>query len=459
MVPRHGFRFHAPDAHTTSRLEEAVGGRALPLDVVTLASRLLFAAPPVEGATPYVGVRASYDRSMELDELGGARARSPADAAVRLRQMLERAVAHALDGTARAAVLAGGGLDSAALLALAHRWGRENGVSVFAVALDFGGKGDDRPYLAALERHLGCEVLRVRPEDASGRIELFLRGVDAAPFTWPSGGMEVEALARARANGAEVVLTGVGAAELVDGEPRSLGRLALRAPRAALRSARVMRGFARPSSPVVAWVARPLLSALAPAAVHRWRSRRARTPLPLWAGPALRASLDAGHRSQERRSSTLETSMWALPHHEHLAWIRHQEDLAAGIECRQPFLEAHVRALVAEFEPSWLLEGGIRRGLFREAVRDLLPNVLLEREDKAGFEDGLRRFLMAAGGFDVLRPLVSVTELASLGLVDPRVLAEAFDAFERAPDDGEHWGNVWPVLAVEGFLRARSEAA
>lgn len=442
------FRFDAK-GRTAWRLEDVARGEAL--DVSALAARLLFASPIVPGATPYLGVRATFERStppLRLDARPPPRA--PEEAAAQLREGLTRAVAHALEGARRVAVLTGGGLDSSVLLALAHKWAEEHGASVFAASLDFEGPGDDRPHLAALARRLSCEVVRARPEDAAHRIDLLYRGVDAAPFTWPSGLMEIETLARARANGAEVILTGVGADELLDGEPRALSTLVRRDPLAAVRSARRLRGFDRPSRPLVDWLVRPLISRRLPATVHRWRARQQKVAPPPWAGPAVVDYLHAASRSAEGGS------IWERPHHEHLAWLRHQEDVAAKIACLQPYLEPAVRSLVGAFEPAWLLHGDVRRGLLREAFRDLLPRSLAEREDKATFENALRDLLLAAGGIDALRPLASVTELASHGLVAPARFAEAFAAFERAPMDNDHWLTCWPVLAVEAFLRGRA---
>lgn len=449
------FRFDAAEVPPAFRLAEIGQSRRFDLDLDVIADRLVLGSPPA-GATVLRGVRATYTRPFPLERLDEATpARTPLEAARRLRHGLERAVAHALQGATRAAVLTGGGVDSSALLALAHAWAREHGATIFAVALDFGGQGDDRPHLAALERHLSCEVVRVRPEDGAKRIDLLHRGVDAAPFTWPGGFMEVEALARAKANGAEVVLTGVGADEIFDGDPRALARIAMQSPLRGIRAARSMRGFDRPSWPVVEWVIRPLLARVQPPMVRAWRHRRRRPELPAWAGPRLADRLESRERAPDQEP---DATPWEHPYHEHLAWLRHQEDVAAGITCHPPFLERSLRALVRSFEPSWLLHAEIRRGLFREAVRDLLPASLVGRTDKARFELGLQRFLVAAGGFEMLRPLVSVRELSAAGLVVARRFQDAFAAFERAPDDGEQWANCWAVLAVEAFLRHRGAA-
>lgn len=448
--PRNAFRFEAGGGPTSARLEELVRGRAWDLDLSTVAERLLLGSPLDEGATLYAGVRASYLRHDELPALDARLPSGPGEAAQALRQAFEKAVAHALQGVRRAAVLTGGGVDSAALLGLAQRWARKSGATVFATTMDFGGEGDDRPYLAALERHLGCEVVRSRPEDAAKRFELLVDGVDAAPLTWPSAPMEVEALARARAHGAEVVLAGIGADELFDGEPTALARLARRRPLTAWASARRMRGFGRPRSPGWSWIVRPNVSAAMPSFVRRLRRRPLPSELPSWAGPALVAAEERRTRREPRSSTT-----WRARHHEHLAWLRHQEDLAAGIETRLVFLEPSLQALIATYPREWLVHRSIRRGLFREAVRDLLPAAVVDRTDKAHFEDGLHAWLVAAGGFDRLRPLASGERLAALGLVEPRPFREAFAAFEKSPTDGHHWGTIWPALSVEAFLRGR----
>jgi asparagine synthase (glutamine-hydrolysing) len=449
-------------ATKTRRLADAIEGRSVELDRATLASRVLLGSPLVTGATPYVGVRAEYVHTDPLPPREEPRARTAREAALQLRRALEAAVAHALRGVRRVAVATGGGLDSSALLALACRWARENDATVFGIALDFEGPGDDRPYLRAVEKHLGCEIVRVSPEDAVRQGHLVHTGVDAAPFTWPGGCMSVEKLARAREHGAEVMLTGVGADELLDGVPQSLGRLVRRGRVfRACRSALAMRGFEPAERPLVEWVLRPFVSSFIPRSLHALRVPLAPRDAPAWAGPVLLEYLRGVQaRLRDRvRGRPLE-GPWEKPYHEHLAWLRHQEEVAGGLERRQPFQEPSVRALVASFDPVWLVHGDIRRGLFREAIRDLLPASVVERLDKASFEVASARFIAATGGFSELRPLATVKELASLGIVEPKPFREAFDEFERAPtEEGMGWESVWPALAVEAFLRGRQLSA
>lgn len=439
------------------------------LDARTLAARCVYDCPIDVGATPYVGIRAERDPGDPLPPFEPTVARTAEEARTELRRALERATLHAMGGARRVAVMTGGGVDSAALLALAHRVGRERGVSVFAATMDFGGAGDDRPYLEQLERHLGCEVVRVRPEDAAAQTALLRSGVDAAPFTWPGGPLEVETFRRAKQHGAERVLFGVGGDELFDGEPYALGRALHRGIRRAFVAARALRGFGSPRRPVVSWVVRPFLGQLLPWSVQVWRSRRGAAQwTPAWAGPVLLSHIAAHQERREatarrlveerRRSPRLARRVWGPDHHEHVRWLMHQEALAAEIELRTPFLEASLRDLVFGFDPIHLLHGGIRRGLFREAVRDLLPQALVDREDKAEFGEAFARVFAESGGPSAFRDLATMRELDALGIVRAAAFGPAFERFARGEDGGEGYTWLVPALAVEGFVRAHRRA-
>lgn len=420
------------------------------------------------GETPYQGVTCTLEEPSVIAELADAPLpRSAADAARVLRAELEAAVDRALVSVRRVAVLAGGGVDSAGLLALAVEWARRTGGSAFAVALDFASPGDDRPHLDALETALGCEVVRVSPEEASPRISL-MHGVDAAPFPWPVAPMEVELMARARALGAERVLMGVGGDELLDGDPRSLsGFLSRGSVGSAFRSARALRGFDRPRFPFASWVVRPALARFMPRALRLRRARRNPVRIPTWAGPELIAYLNRAHDSRvadaaeslRREEDSLASSTAAEKRYrEYLAWCRHAQEVASGVERVDPFLDPTLTARVERFPAAWLLHGGMRRGLFREAMRGLLPSSVRLREDKASFEPAMTRFVSSAGGLSALRELASATELHAHGLVDRRAFTATFDGFVAAPEQREAWAALWPALSVEAFLRGHAQS-
>ncbi len=382
-----------------------------------------------------------------------------------LRRALERAVDVALVGVRRAAVLTGGGVDSSVLMGLASRWAERTGGTVFAVSLDFGGPGDDRPHLRALEQHLGCEVVRVRPEDAAPRIALLDTGADCAPAHSSTMPMEVEMLARARAHGAERVLGGAGGDELFGGAPSALANVARRGhPLRAIRTAHRLEGFSRPRSVTWSWVVRPLLGRYLPKRMRAARGRRhALVPTLPWAGPVVRSYLEEkrcllgeANRRVPRNASERFATLHDDAHQVVVASGRQVEEHVSGVDCWYPYLDPDLMAAVASMEPEYLIFGDRWRGLLRAAAHDLLPESLRERMDKAHFEPAMRRWIEAAGGLASLRPLASGRELGALGLVEPAAFAAAFEQFVADPDDGLSWVSLWAALAVEAFLRGRA---
>jgi asparagine synthase (glutamine-hydrolysing) len=456
--------FHS-GGRTSSSLSDLVNGRT-PIDALALAGWVLRWPPNQLEETPYRGVEAELVTTPVRPERAADAGAPPslAEAPAFLRRALDDAVDVALKGVRRAAVMTGGGLDSSVMLGLTMRWAERTGGSAFAVSLDFEAPGDDRPHLAAMERHLRCEVVRVTPEECAPQIAMLATGADAAPAYAATMPLEVEMLERARANGAERLLSGAGGDELFGGEPRALADIVLRGnPMRAMRAARRLRGFGDPRSPTWSWLVRPLIARAIPTPVRVWRAQRhAPCDSPSWGGPVLRAFLDEKRRvlgvihgrpartAQERFERIRDDDRRSI-----LAWGRQLEEHLTGVDCWDPYLDLELAASIARLPPEYLLMGDRWRGLLREAARDLLPETVRERMDKASVEPALRRFLDKAGGFASLRPLASGRELASLGLVEERAFEAAFDEFAATPEDGVSWVGLWSALAVEAFLRGR----
>jgi asparagine synthetase B (glutamine-hydrolysing) len=449
-------RFESADgAHFGPLLEPVVRACRASLDLDALAPRMMGRPPRALDETPYRGVRCTVHWPAFAEPEGEALERAE-DAARVLRTELEAAVDRALAGARRVAVFAGGGMDSGGLLAVAAQRARARGATVIGLALDFGGRADDRPYLRALEAKVGCEILRVSPEDARERFGLVLTGVDAMPFVWPSAALEVEAFARARANGADVVLSGLGGDELFDGDPWALSELARSGRiRDALHLARTLRGFPRPPLATLQWPFRRLVASRVPRPIRLLRARRAPLATPAWAGPRLaRWYREQRDRETERTLDPASTGPSSLDFHRvQLLSLRHLVVTTAGIPRRDPYMDPRFRAVAARIPKHLWLHGGVWRGLFRLAFGDLLPIALRERMDKADVEPALGRYLEAIGGFERIRPLATVTRLGEAGLVEPRAFARAFDAFTKNREDGDAWTTLWPALATEAFLR------
>jgi hypothetical protein len=265
------------------------------------------------------------------------------------------------------------------------------------------------------------------------------------------------------------VLSGAGGDDLFDGDPAELASLVFRHPARAVERGRTLMvpwqasGRARARD----FLVRPLLSPLVPRALRRARRRRLHERSFPWAGPRLRgfiasvseapAASGAGDRRWGSRPRTPRERYEALarsPQLNEVATMRVQFEVASGIARADPFLDPRLLAFVACVPPLALLHENRMRGLFRESARGLVPESVRTRGDKAAFEAAQAEMVRAAGGFDALRPLATARVAADLGLVEPAPVRTAFEALARDPMRGD-WLGVWPVLAVEAFLRSR----
>jgi hypothetical protein len=182
-----------------------------------------------------------------------------------------------------------------------------------------------------------------------------------------------------------------------------------------------------------------------------------------WAGPKLRkVILDSYVRepvSREWTSVTSELKLNRLVRKDflHIAEARGQMEAATGITRVDPLMDDELVTLVASFPQEMLLFGNRRRGLFRHAMRGMLPEALRLRPDKARFEPALAEMVQGSD-LAALRELASMRMLGELGLVDPVRYRRHFEMLLSDGVASSDWLAVWPALAVEAFVRAQWDA-
>lgn len=99
--------------------------------------------------------------------------------------------------------------------------------------------------------------------------------------------------------------------------------------------------------------------------------------------------------------------------------------------------------------------GGIRRGLYREALRDLIPEALYRRESKSRFTGAFVRFSQALGGLEQLRDLAVPRMLASFDVVKIPPFRAEYESLCANQSSARGWGAVLPVILLEAFARHR----
>jgi asparagine synthase (glutamine-hydrolysing) len=264
-------------------------------------------------------------------------------------------------------------------------------------------------------------------------------------------------------SGAEIVLSGIGGDDLFDGDPRYFADQVLRGEiSSAVFGAMRLEGYTSAATKrrrLWDFLARSLLGHIEPSASQRLRRRRHNARRWPWAGPKLRAFLEsrpATRRGFQRDPSERFAHLASAPYLTDISDARGQLEVETGLTRVDPFLDDHLGEFVFRLPPELLLYGDRLRGLFREAMRGLLPESIRLRTTKADFEPALTEIVAAAGGFSCLDDLVEMTELGRLGLVNPLRFKEEFCALIADPGWGPRWSSLWPALSAEAFARGLS---
>jgi asparagine synthase (glutamine-hydrolysing) len=110
--------------------------------------------------------------------------------------------------------------------------------------------------------------------------------------------------------------------------------------------------------------------------------------------------------------------------------------MAFSIENRVPFLTPPLAELLLSLPEEYLLAGdGTRKAVFREAMRGLVPDAILDRRDKIGFS------VPMAAWFDALRPWIG-DRLAHVGGL-PGLRAAKAQQWRRALAAGAPGPDRW----------------
>jgi asparagine synthase (glutamine-hydrolysing) len=378
------------------------------------------------------------------------------DLAFELREELFAAVDRAAARFTSVAVATGGGLDSSGIfVALELRKRRVPGFEVHVVAIDFGGKGDDRPHLRALAKEYQVEPIRVRPREAASLVPDQLVA-DASPVTWPGCAIGIVMAERALAQGAQVLFTGNVGDYVLDGDLRTFAARA--------RDGHLLRAVSDAARLQVPWtssrrrrvrslVLQPLLREWLPESWRaRWRLRNLRrSSMWRWAGPRLKEVLEDLERPREPPLDWF-SSFAMMDDLMEAADDRGHDETVHGLPHLDPYSDAAFVEFIASIPPDVMFHGHRTKGLYRHSMRGFLPESLRLRPDKADFEPVMPEILAAMGGSHRLGRWLKAEALADLGLVDPVEYAKAFALTEGGHRPPNGWLGVWPAVAMEAFV-------
>ncbi len=368
------------------------------------------------------------------------------EAVAQLRELLTDSVRLRLRADVPIGGSLSGGVDSTAIVGLAASLEPDAARHAFTATFP-GFERDEWRYASAAAQSIGV----TQHHAVTPTADEVLRDLDDLVLAQeePFGSLSIYAQYRvnqaAHDAGVTVMLDGQGGDELFGGYAGTAGwATRARGLRRAIRTA-LHDPIARRELPVAYG------STLLPAAVaHRHRRAQASayvTPEVLEAG----VRYEPGRYARTVASNPLRAELLRQQFHTslpHLLRYADRDSMAHSREVRLPLLDRRVAEFALSCPPSFLYHRGETKRILRDAIRDLVPDVILARRDKVGFEPPQVQWLSTADARAMLGDL----------LLDPAARARGLWDAARIEQDlrAERWCDargLWWAASVELWIR------
>jgi asparagine synthase (glutamine-hydrolysing) len=320
---------------------------------------------------------------------------SEADAVARLRALFEDAVRVRLRSDVRVGTCLSGGLDSSATSAVAsvlyHRSASERFLGVHARSID--AERDESPFARRAASYSDIDLSIVEPSSADFAANMDeLIDTQEEPFGSPSMFMGWHVFQRARELGCQVMLNGQGGDEVLLGYERYFSSFLHSLP--PLRFVREAISQSRNSKLSLRDVL--LYRYYFTSAALRIRQLKRRSYLL----PSVRDAYDFEVVRESTRSfhdleslQQLEISRLQLPH---LLRYEDRNSMRHSVETRLPFLDYRIVELSVSLPAQYKIHAGWTKYALRKAMEGQLPDEIVWRKDKMGFEAPERSWLASA---------------------------------------------------------------
>ncbi len=381
------------------------------------------------------------------------------EAAAHLRELfLESIKLHMRSDVPVGAALSGGIDSSAIVMAMRELGGAQLDLHLFSYVADDAALSEER-WIDLVAKAVGAEVHKVKagPAEMMQDLPEVTRQQDE-PFGSTSICMQSRVFRLAHQHGIKVMLDGQGADELLAGyRPYQGARLATLVRRGKLAdAASFWRRAARQPGSGKWWLAKRAGNLLLPAPSRRFvRQWLLRDVSPRWLNlpwfeahgvrPHVFAAPGRGDILREQlRNSVEEVS---LPH---LLRYEDRNSMAVSVESRVPFLTPQLATFVLSLPEQYLISGdGVSKHVFREAMRGIVPDAILDRKDKIGFATPERQWMTT------LRPWVeSILSGEAGAMVQPLRLDEVKRQWHRMAAADKPWTwTAWRWLNVIEWSR------
>ncbi len=353
------------------------------------------------------------------------------EATQKLRETFLGSVDRHLRSDASLGFALSGGIDSSAIVCAAHELGRE-GIKTFSyVPQDE--RISERKWIDIVARHVGAETHFIQPQrsDVAAKLAEVIRS-QGEPFASLSIYAQYELYAEVARQDVKVLLSGQGADELLAGYISYYQAAAFQD----IAKGRLKTGISRLHSLDahfgVGWKS-SLLWMLRLSLPQKLRNQMARVNFASrapWADTHAMAENGMRNWAELRPRSAANSSVSGMLRdsieNSLVALLRYDDrnSMAHSVESRVPFLTLDMARLCLSFPDSFLIDdAGVTKRIFRDAMRGIVPEEILQRQDKLGFTPDNSNWRDALGSF-----IPSGEGKRVAGLVFPKELSEALQS-------------------------------
>ena len=372
------------------------------------------------------------------------------EAVARVRELFLDSVRLHLRSDVPVGAALSGGIDSSAIVAAMRAVEPRTDIHTFSFVADDPAIAEEAyADLAAKAAGATARKVRIAPGELVADLDRLIRTQDE-PFGSTSIYAQYRVFRLAAEHGIKVMLDGQGADELFAGYHGYVAaRVGSLIGRGRLLQAYALAGRAarRPGfggrAGLLARGLRPLLPARVQAGGKRVLGRPA---VPRWlsgewfaargVGPA--EANGPGRRTEQLRDRLYHTlTATSLPM---LLRFEDRNSMAWSIESRVPFLTPALAEYVSALPEEYLVSpDGVTKHVFREAMRGIVPDAILDRRDKIGFATPERKWLTELGPWvaDVLSP----DRVRRVPALDPAAVGHEWRAVQAGtkPFDWRVW--------------------
>ncbi|HUQ32929.1 MAG TPA: asparagine synthase (glutamine-hydrolyzing) [Pyrinomonadaceae bacterium] len=125
-----------------------------------------------------------------------------------------------------------------------------------------------------------------------------------------------------------------------------------------------------------------------------------------------------------------------------LLQVEDRVSMAHGIESRVPFLDHPLIEMVATIPSDIKFKDGTMKRILKDAMRSVLPEVIVERKDKMGFPTPLNEWIRGEAN-EYVRDILTSQKALNRELIDNRKVVEGLD---NEPKFGR---KIWGLLSLE----------